>query len=138
MVQLTRCCSAPNRTPRVEGASATSWSRFALIAIAGLVAGLATDASARSRAPVSVLAEKVGEGEQQARIFLTVKGATDWDVFAIRADGAALRNLNRHPDDDVDPTWSPTTGKIAFVRLAHGDQPSPDEDVYVMNADGTA
>ena len=55
-----------------------------------------------------------------------------YDVFAINADGTALRNLTNTPGLDAGSSWSPDGSKIAFDTNRAGIL-----DIYVMNADGT-
>jgi Tol biopolymer transport system component len=62
------------------------------------------------------------------------------DVYVINADGTGQQNLT--PDTvnwtDFDPAWSPDGTRIAFVTTRNpGEMGLPNEDVYVMNADGT-
>jgi Tol biopolymer transport system component len=52
------------------------------------------------------------------------------DIFVVGADGSGLRMLARRGQQ---PAWSPTGGKLAFVRA----RKPRTFDVYVMNADGS-
>jgi len=57
------------------------------------------------------------------------------NVFTIRSDGTAARQLTHDRGDAVDDgsdSWSPDGKKIAFVRFRHGVY-----QIYVMRADGT-
>ena len=47
----------------------------------------------------------------------------------MEADGSGQTNLTNSPSDEGWPSWSPDGGRIAFDR---------DDEVFVMNADGTA
>ena len=55
---------------------------------------------------------------------------------------AKLSRLTIHPDDDLDPTWSPDGARIAFTHVAdtNGNGYLDGQDtgeIYVMNADGS-
>src|SRR4051812_13230964 len=54
------------------------------------------------------------------------------DIYAINPDGTGLARLTSAPGADSDPAWSPGGTKVAFTSDRAGN-----EDVYVMNADGT-
>jgi DNA-binding SARP family transcriptional activator len=58
-----------------------------------------------------------------------VRGAPD--VFVVRFDGLALRDVSRHPGWDGEPAWSPDHERVAFVS-----QRSGHAQVYVARADG--
>ena len=49
------------------------------------------------------------------------------------ADGGNVTRLTEGPSNDRSPTWSPDGRRIAFTSDRDGD-----DEVYVMNADGTA
>jgi len=61
------------------------------------------------------------------------------DIYLINADAAlrrkdklAIKRLTRNPAADFDPTWSPDGAQIAFRSQRDGN-----DEIYVMNADGT-
>ena len=51
------------------------------------------------------------------------------EIYVMEADGSGQTNLTNSPSDEGWPSWSPDGGRIAFDR---------DDEVFVMNADGTA
>lgn len=53
------------------------------------------------------------------------------DLFTIQADGSGLRNLTRHPADDVGGDWSPDGRSIVFQSNRTGKFA-----IYRMDADG--
>jgi hypothetical protein len=56
-----------------------------------------------------------------------------FQLYVIRPDGTGLAQLAPgSPGDNHSPSWSPNAGKIAFVSSRDGNQ-----EIYVMNADGT-
>jgi Tol biopolymer transport system component len=62
------------------------------------------------------------------------------DIHVVNADGTGEVNLTRDPAWDFVPQWSPDGRRIAFVRVVPGPGDSPhggDEEIYVMNADGS-
>jgi Tol biopolymer transport system component len=74
----------------------------------------------------------------------------DYDICVMDADGSNQANLTDHPASDVHPAWSPDGEKIAFVTEREGWQSLPDyvplgydgvrggdEEIYLMNPDGT-
>jgi TolB protein len=61
------------------------------------------------------------------------------EIYTMNADGTGHTRLTTAPNfyiQNADPAWSPDGTKIAFTRLDFTN-PSPIEDIYVMNADGT-
>ena len=51
-----------------------------------------------------------------ARDLDPVSGASDYDLFVMKASGAGERNVTNSPGiDEFDPEWSPDGGRIAFV-----------------------
>jgi TolB protein len=57
----------------------------------------------------------------------------NWEIYAMKADGSAQRNLSDNPADDEQPAWSPDGRKIAFVS----DRTDGLQELFVMNADGS-
>ena len=58
--------------------------------------------------------------------------SAEGDIFVINADGTGRTQITDHPAEDFDPVWSPDGTKIAFRTHRDGD-----EEVYIMNADGS-
>jgi Tol biopolymer transport system component len=64
------------------------------------------------------------------------------EIYVMNADGSEQTPLTDNPSYDGEPTFSPDGTLIAFTswrmtRQGSDFTPSPDVDVYVMNADGT-
>jgi Tol biopolymer transport system component len=53
---------------------------------------------------------------------------SDFEIFAVGADGSRLRQLTRNSAQDWMPAWSPRRQQVAFVRRG---------SVWVMGADGS-
>ncbi len=61
-------------------------------------------------------------------------------IYVMNADGTAQTKLTDAPVIDFVPAWSPDGRKIAFNRIVPGPGESShngDEEIFVMNADGT-
>ena len=59
-------------------------------------------------------------------------------IFSMKLDGSAITRLtNAGPLHDVQPVYSPNGNKIAFVSDRLSPTNEHDQDLYVMNADGT-
>jgi WD40-like Beta Propeller Repeat len=61
------------------------------------------------------------------------RGATDGDIWKMRASGNAKVQLTNSLAVDEAPEWSPDGSKISFTTLRDGDY-----EVYVMHADGSS
>lgn len=59
------------------------------------------------------------------------------EIYVIRVDGTARRNLTNHPAEDSSPTWSPNGAEIAFVSYREGTYGVRELDIWVMNANGS-
>jgi Tol biopolymer transport system component len=60
------------------------------------------------------------------------------DVFAARVDGGALRQVTATAlAQERHPTWSPDGSRLALTSVPSFDPTGENEDVYVVNADGT-
>jgi Tol biopolymer transport system component len=55
----------------------------------------------------------------------------NYDIYKMNSDGNLTR-LTNHPSRDTHPTWSPDGQRIAFMSERDGN-----EEIYVMNADGS-
>lgn len=62
------------------------------------------------------------------------RGAGDFDIYAIDADGGNRRRLTDSARPELETSWSPDSSRIAFTRIG-GVHPTID-DVFVMDADG--
>ena len=56
-----------------------------------------------------------------------------WDIYVMNADGTQQMQLTKDPSNELEPSWSPDGGKIAFISDRNGQN----FDIYVMNADGS-
>ena len=74
-----------------------------------------------------------------AEIF-RVDGVFHFDIWVMAADGGNPRNLTNHPAREWTPAWSPDGLRIAFTSNRNRDwefEAHPNEEVYIVNADGT-
>ena len=70
----------------------------------------------------------------------------DWEIYAIRPDGAGLRRVTRIPGNDAHPSWSPDGAWIAFATgrssfrdevALHPHNPQSYGDIAVIRANGS-
>ena len=61
--------------------------------------------------------------------------STDWDLWAIDADGGNLVQLTQGPSQDIRPAWSPDGRRIAYASIDEEDTFAA--DLWVMDADGS-
>jgi TolB protein len=55
------------------------------------------------------------------------------EIYKLELATGTLSNLTNHPGRDIFPSWSPDDTQIAFTS----DRDGPDDDIFVMNADGS-
>jgi TolB protein len=60
--------------------------------------------------------------------FASYGGSVDSELFSMRSDGSALKQLTDNRTSESDPEWSPDGKRIAFVRY---------DRIVTMNPDGT-
>jgi len=65
------------------------------------------------------------------RLAYDSKPGTNYEVYAVNADGTDLVNVSNISGGDSDPDWSPDGSKIAWVHYAGN------AEIYVANADGS-
>ncbi|HEV7902597.1 MAG TPA: hypothetical protein VGO96_02055, partial [Pyrinomonadaceae bacterium] len=89
--------------------------------------------------------------------FSSTRDGGDDEIYVMNADGSNVTQITYNNDIDTEPTWSPDGTKIAFTRMVVQPPPPPNclskfcpdppsyyinnaviqDDIYVMNADGT-
>lgn len=98
----------------------------ALVAVSGAGGAGAEPASAARATPAKI-------------VYFASRGAGA-ELYVLNADGSAKHRLTTKVTKagqaslDVGPAWSPDRKRVAFTRLAAG---TTNEDVYVVNADGS-
>ena len=94
-----------------------------------------------SRAVVGLIALTVGlvagtpRGEAGSRAASVPR--KDFEIFSVRLDGNARRNLSRSPLEDQDPAPSPNGRRILFSRGSRSSLDDPRNGLWLMNADGS-
>ncbi|OGD54034.1 hypothetical protein A3K80_00260 [Candidatus Bathyarchaeota archaeon RBG_13_38_9] len=96
---------------------------------------------------VCILALNIGEvsgafpGAKGKIVYMGQDGdpTPDYEIYTMNPDGS---NITKLTDDDVydaNPAWSKNGSKIAFVstRNIDGGNPEGDEEIWIMNPDGT-
>jgi Tol biopolymer transport system component len=132
------------------------WAVAALVTFVGVVilALLEGGAASQTAAPAVSAQSNVATHAGPSRIaFLRGKleppcghvSACDNELYVMNADGTGLRRLTRNAalGPSADPAWSPDGRKLVFVeRVERGGAPCRpvgrcDNEIYVLNADGT-
>ena len=78
-----------------------------------------------------------------ARIAFSSRRNGNTDIYTMDTDGGNVVRLTQHPALDLAAGWSPDGARIAFLSERHALQPdsyvlnSDEQDLYVMNADGS-
>jgi TolB protein len=54
------------------------------------------------------------------------------DLFTIHPDGTGLQRITTSTDDDLFPSWAPSSSKVAYVHV-HG----ASQQVFTVNTDGS-
>jgi hypothetical protein len=56
----------------------------------------------------------------------------DWDIYTINPDGGSRKNVTNNNTDDIQPSYSPSGKKIAYVY----DPGTGDTEIYYIKPDG--
>ena len=65
-------------------------------------------------------------------VMSSARGATNWEIWVMNADGSNPQRLTNNGSNEGLPTWSPDGKSIAYVSDQGGSW-----SVWVMNADGS-
>jgi len=65
------------------------------------------------------------------RFAFNSKASGNWDIYTMAINGADIRPVTTHPENDLSPTWSPDGSQIALESNRDGNV-----EVYVVAADG--
>jgi Tol biopolymer transport system component len=90
-----------------------------------------SDGSGR-RVLVTSPADGIAWSPDSRTIAFRVGDEEDAEIFVVKRDGSALRNLTENTDADLDPVWSSDGRAIAFTSTRDGNS-----EIYVMDADGS-
>jgi Tol biopolymer transport system component len=76
---------------------------------------------------------------REAIAFYTNRDDGDFEIYVMNPDGSDPINLTNTEGFDAQPAWSPDGTRIVFASGRNGDSefPPANEDIYLMNADGS-
>ena len=58
--------------------------------------------------------------------------ALNWEIYVADVDGGGVVNLTNHPDEDIQPSWSPDGSRIAWRTNRNGIA-----EIHTMHPDGS-
>jgi Tol biopolymer transport system component len=91
------------------------------------------DAEGGAQTPLMGMRGRFPSWSARGKIAFDNGGPTAGDIFVINPDGSGLEQLTDAPAErNIRPDWSPNGQKIAFTSKRDGN-----DEIYVMNADGT-
>jgi len=70
-----------------------------------------------------------------AQLLVTARVGSQYDIFAVSANGSIQVNVSDHPSDEFSPTWSPAGNRVAWARIPMDG--SARAWVVTANPDGT-
>lgn len=92
--------------------------------------------------PVDTLPPAAISAESPAQtgiVFYTNRDNGDYEIYRMNPDGSDPVDLTNIEGYDGQPSWSPDGTRIVFTSGRNGDSefPPADQEIYVMNADGS-
>ena len=137
-VDSSRFTATPTSFTVAPGAGQTVIVTFSPTTVGGAQAILSIAHSAAG-SPASVALGGIGKITPPAGDLANTKIAyvtapdTDYEIYAMAANGTNPTRLTTDPGTDLSPAWSPDGQKLAFASDRDGDM-----EIYVMNADGSS
>lgn len=72
------------------------------------------------------------------RLVMSRKLGDNHDLWTLATDGSDWQQLTNGPTDEVEPDWSPDGMYIVYRVSDKVEDNSPNSDIYIMSADGSA